>query len=289
MHVGVLGSREAVKEDTGDEGREGHCALAADVGEVDHDPGEQGAGDTADGGDGVVAVGLVDGGVRAEVLGEEGVEEGVSQSDAGPAEPDQDGGQAETLGGEERSNLLDGEAGQRPLDDLCDGQLFGFTLLGNATEFVEQVNGEPGGGLVLAGNSLDSSNGLILATAGDEELGGLVEGEQEEATQEHGEGDGTQGEDEVSPAPVVSLKADGGAVITGEVGDESPGKHTGNQGSNRPPGRQSTEDIARVGRETLAEDSCIYGQITANTKSNARVQGTSSETVSTGSLKQSDK
>lgn len=134
--------------------------------------------------------------------------------------------QPETLGREQRSDLLDGEPRERPLDDLHDGQLLGVGHLGDATELVEELNREPGGSPVLLRDPLDGGDGLVLAAAGHEELGRLVEGE-EEAGQEHAEGDGAQGQDEVAPAPVVSLEADLGGVLAREVGDKGPRKHTG--------------------------------------------------------------
>lgn len=89
MDVGVLGGGETEQQDTGDKGRGGHGTLTTEVGQVDQDPGEEGTGDTADCGDGVITVGLVGGGgVGTQVLGKEGVEKGISQSDASPAQPE---------------------------------------------------------------------------------------------------------------------------------------------------------------------------------------------------------
>jgi hypothetical protein len=94
LDVGVGGGGEAEEEDGSHHRREGDCSLAADVLDVDGVAGYDGARDADDGGDGVVAVGDVGGGrgVAAagvlEVLGQEGVEEGVAHSDGGPAEPE---------------------------------------------------------------------------------------------------------------------------------------------------------------------------------------------------------
>lgn len=96
LDVGVGGGGEAEEEDGSQECREGDCAPAADVLDVDGVAGYDGARDADDGGDGVVAVGDV-GGCRSggaagvlEVLGQESVEERVAHSDGGPAEPEKD-------------------------------------------------------------------------------------------------------------------------------------------------------------------------------------------------------
>jgi len=84
LEVGVGGDGEAEEEDAGDDGADGHGAFPAHVLDVDGVGGDDGTRDADDGGDGVVAVGDVRGrrGVAAagvgEVLGEEGVEEGVA-------------------------------------------------------------------------------------------------------------------------------------------------------------------------------------------------------------------
>lgn len=91
LDVRVLGGGEAEQKDTCDQGGCCHGTLAADVLEVNQVPAKEGTGNTADCCDGVVAVGDVSGGVGAEVLGKEGVEQGVAHSNTCPAEPDQDG------------------------------------------------------------------------------------------------------------------------------------------------------------------------------------------------------
>lgn len=137
-----------------------------------------------------------------------------------------------------------GETFERSLDDLDGGQgLRTLRLLRVSANLVEDLLGEPGGRLVLVGDSVDCGNGLILATARDQELGRLVEREEEESAHKHRESDGTQREDEVSPTPVVGLVADRGTNCAGVVRDEGPGKHTRNQSTDRPPGGQTTQDV----------------------------------------------
>lgn len=88
MGFGGTGDCEAEEQDACDQGGDGHCAFSADVFDVDGVAGDNGAWETDDGCDTVVAVGLVGGGVVAEVLGEECVEESVTHSNGGPEEPD---------------------------------------------------------------------------------------------------------------------------------------------------------------------------------------------------------
>ena len=83
-----FGDGEAEEKNTCDQGGDGHCALSADVFDVDGVTGDNGARETNNSCDAVVAVGFVGGGVVAEVLGEECVEESVTHSNGGPEEPD---------------------------------------------------------------------------------------------------------------------------------------------------------------------------------------------------------
>jgi len=93
LEVGVGRDGEEEDEDTGDDGGDGHCALAAYVLEVDGVAGEDGSGDSDDGGDGVVAVDdadvVLDSATRVlEVLREESVEKWVGHTDSRPLEPE---------------------------------------------------------------------------------------------------------------------------------------------------------------------------------------------------------
>ncbi|GMF74269.1 unnamed protein product [Aspergillus oryzae] len=187
LDVGVCAGGEAEEEDAGDQGGDDHCALAADVFDVDGVAGQDGAGDADDGGDGVVAVHGVGGLLGAaaglfEVLGEEGVEEG-------------------------RLDTFQGELGKVSCDDLLDCKSLLFDFFRVATDLVEDVLGEPGLLLVLVGNAVDSMDSLGLATTREQELRRLVEVEEEETTEEHGKGQSTQGEDQVSPPHVILLGA----------------------------------------------------------------------------------
>ena len=273
LDVGILGGGETEQQNARDQGGDGHRTLAADVRQVDRVPGDQGSGNTADGRDGVVAVGDVGGRVGAQVLRQEGVEQRVAHSDGGPAEPDQDGGNPQTLVGKQRGNLLVGEAFQRPLDDLAVRESLLRVLLGITTDLVQDLLGEPGLGLVLVGDALHRRDGLILPSARHQELGRLVQGEQEEPAEEHGKGDGPQREHEVSPAPVVGLGARG-VALTREVGDVGPGQHTGDQRTNRPPGGQTAQQTGRIGRQTFQEDCSIHGKVSTNAQTKAGIQRT---------------
>lgn len=91
LSVGCLGGREAEEQDGSDQRRQRHCTFPTDVLEVDHVAGQNGAEESGHGGDSVVTVGDVYGRRGAEVLRQEGVEEGVSHADSSPAEPDEGG------------------------------------------------------------------------------------------------------------------------------------------------------------------------------------------------------
>lgn len=140
-----------------------------------------------------------------------------------------------------------------------------------SANLVKNFFSEPGCSLVLVGNTLDCSHGLILATTRNKELRRLVEGEQEESAQEHAECNGTQGQNKISPTPVIGLVTCG-IVRAREIRNKSPGKHTSNQGTNRPPGSETTQNIGGVRRQTLEEDSCVDRQISTNTQTQACVQ-----------------
>lgn len=90
MEARVFGRGEADEDYAGDQRGDGHGAFAAEVGDVDGEAGEDGAWDADGGCYRVVAVGGA-GVVGGHVLGEEGVEEGVAQSDCYPAEPEEGG------------------------------------------------------------------------------------------------------------------------------------------------------------------------------------------------------
>lgn len=148
-------------------------------------------------------------------------------------------GNTKLLGPEKRLDLLNGESFKRSLDDFNSAQRLLLCLLGEPANFVENFLSEPSGSLVLMRDTLNCSNCLILTTTRDQELRGLVESEQEETAKEHAEGNGTKGQNQISPTPVVGLGTSG-IVRAGEVGNECPRKHTGNQSTDRPPSSETT-------------------------------------------------
>jgi hypothetical protein len=200
LGVGVLGSRKEADQDAGDDGCKGHRAFAADVLQVYGVAGQEGAGHADGGGDGVVAVLDRGRGVAAtEVLGQEGVEEGVAHSDGGPDEPEEDGGHGEAAAVEQGPDVVAGELAQIALDDLHGGELL-VDDFGVAADLVEDVFGEPGLALVEVGDSVDDRDGFGLSAAREEELGRLEQVEEEEAADEHEEGDAADDVNEVAPA-----------------------------------------------------------------------------------------
>lgn len=100
-------------------------------------------------------------------------------------------GNGEASSSEQRLDLLNRESLEGSLDDLDGRERLLLVLLWISANLVHDLLSEPGGGLVLVGDSLHCGHGLILTTAGDEELGGLVESEEEETAKEHGECDST--------------------------------------------------------------------------------------------------
>lgn len=160
LEAGVLGEGEDVDEDAGDDGGNGHRALAADVLDVDGDAGEKRAGNADGGGDGVVAVlGVERCALATKVLGQEGVEERVAHTDACPDEPKEDGGGAKNSAVEERADALARELAQVALDNLSGGDGFGRSI-GVATDLVKDVLGEPSLATVEVGDAVDDGNGL---------------------------------------------------------------------------------------------------------------------------------
>jgi hypothetical protein len=131
-----------------------------------------------------------------------------------------------TLCFEQGLDLLNRESLKRPLDNFSCGQgLLFLSLLLISTDLVQDLFGEPGGSPVLVGDSVNSSHGLVLTTAGHQELRGFVERKEEESTKEHGKGNGAQRQNKIPPAPVVCLGT-GVIAFTRESRNESPGEHT---------------------------------------------------------------
>jgi hypothetical protein len=172
---------------------------------------------------------------------------------------------------------------------------------------IENVHGEPGLGLVLVGNPVDCSNGVLLATPGKQELGGLVEMEQEEAADKHENGQGAHGEHEVSPAHIVVLSAARDSVADFVAGrqairaaisrNEAPGDKTNrllddpislhnsqfgqhqpsDNLTHRPPYAQHGQEISGGKRQEFQEKGSIDRQITADTEAQAGEQSTDTE------------
>lgn len=123
-------------------------------------------------------------------------------------EPQKGSGETDLLILEQCLEALHRESAEGALDNLEHAELRVF--LGDflvAANLVEDVFGEPGVRLVVVGDTVDGSDGLSLATTRQQELGRFVKMEEEEAADEHEERDRTEGQDEVSPAPVVGLAA----------------------------------------------------------------------------------
>ncbi|KFZ25065.1 hypothetical protein V502_00444 [Pseudogymnoascus sp. VKM F-4520 (FW-2644)] len=288
LEVGVGADGEEEQTDAREKGRSGHRALAANELDVDGVAGDDGTRDTANRDDGVVAVDNVcwrgrGVGVDArEILGQEGVEQGISHSNRSPAEPQKGSVDSEALVGEERSDALGGELLSLALDNVHCGEFLVWDLLYAASYRVENLLADPGLGLVLVGNTSDDGDGLALAATAEQELWRLKQVEEEEAADEHGKGEGSHGEVEISPAHVELLgtarlaRADVTTVtqrlVARVVGDEAPGKERSDQLANGPEDTEHGEEVAAGKWQELEEQGTVDWQVAANATSECGVQ-----------------
>ena len=102
--------------------------------------------------------------------------------------------ESKPLSREKRRDTLERKLGNRPLQDLLVAELDFRHFLSTSTNFIEHLNGKPGLGLVLVGNSLDCGHSLILTAPRKQEFGRLVQVEEKETGNEHDKCDGAQGE-----------------------------------------------------------------------------------------------
>lgn len=103
-----------------------------------------------------------------------------------------------------------------PLDDLGNRQRLLGNFVGVSANLVQDVDREPGLLLVLEGHGVHGRNGIGLAASGQQELGRLVQVEEEETAHEHGERDGAESEDQPTPTLVVfTVAARLGGIIDG--------------------------------------------------------------------------
>ena len=95
--------------------------------------------------------------------------------------------------------MVAGELAQVALYNFRGGELL-IDDFGVAANRVEDVFGEPGLALVEVCDSVDDRDGFGLSAAREEELGRLEQVEEEEAADEHEEGDAADDVDKVAPA-----------------------------------------------------------------------------------------
>lgn len=158
LDAGVARYGEAEGQHAGDQGGDSHGALAADVLYLDGVAGQNGARKTDDRSDGVVAVGDVDRATRVtEILGQESVEQRVAHTDGAPAEPEENRGDTQALSGEQRYDAFHRKLGEESYDDVANCELLFLLGLGVAADFVKDLVGQPGFGLVLIGDSVHRS------------------------------------------------------------------------------------------------------------------------------------
>lgn len=256
-----------------------HRSLTTNVLQVYSVATKERARNTNNRGDGVVAVGGRNRvgtatAVVGEVLRKEGIKQRIAHADRSPCEPNEDGSGTKLPAIEKRSDALSRKLSSSTLDNVNSTELSVFSNIGIAANLVQNLLGQPSSGLVVSGNSLDNVNSLGLATTRQQEFGRLEKVEEEESKDEHAKGDGTESQDEVAPAPVVSLVADRGSSSAREIGNVSPSQKGRDQLTDGPPDRQKSEKIVRLARQELEEKGAIDRKVTANTKADTGVEST---------------
>lgn len=195
-----------------------------------------------------------------EVLGKEGVEEGVSHADGRPGEPDEGCGETECLGLEQRTDSVFRELPDLLLDEIdvqARAELLynmrdAFILFG-ASDEIQDFRGEPGLSAVSVGDAVDDRHGLLLPALVQEELWRLEKMEAEEAQHKHGKRDDANRHDKVPPA-----------LLDGPVAHKVPRDQRRDELAKRPPHAEQGEQRAgRVGQE-LEEQGAVDGQAAAD-------------------------
>lgn len=121
-------------------------------------------------------------------------------TDRRPDEPDQRSRDGQPAAAEEWTDALTRELVQLPLDDLASRQFRVWHLIRMSTDSIENVLRKPRLRLVEVRNAVDDGDGLPLPAAREQELWRFEEVEEEEAADEHREGDGAERDGKVSPA-----------------------------------------------------------------------------------------
>lgn len=207
--VRVLCGRGTEQENSRQGGGQGQGALAAHFRDFDQHTANKSTGNAEDGDDEGIAVcevgrSVAEGRTPAgERVGDEGVVEGEGQTDESPDAHDQSGRVGQLPGPEQRS-------------DVCEINLFEFAFQGCGgvgflvTSFVVHFQigeGEGGSFAVFRGDFMDDCDGFGVLAFAHEELGGFVEGEDDEAEDEADHGEATHGDHEPSPSEVLGPRA----------------------------------------------------------------------------------
>lgn len=160
-----------------------------------------------------------------EVLREEYVVQRVREADEHPTTPYQRGADSDAFGGK-KTLQVDSNFCRRPLRAI-------YVLLDGAAGG-ERVEGKRARAVILVCDEEQGFYGFGVATFADQKLWGFAEAQDGDAQNTHDEDKGARGEPDVAPAFVVGVGAwfGGGVVrrvLAREVGEEGPGKETGNE------------------------------------------------------------
>ena len=179
----------------------------------------------------------------------------------------------------QRTDTLSAELASLTLDNLSSRELRISALLTRITpDLVEHLLRKPSLSLVLVRKTLHDGHSLGLAALGKEEFGRFEHLEDDETHDPLEEGDGAEGEGEVTPAHVVGFATAVGwaeaGVQVARVGvvlevagvgwDKTPGDHGCDQSAYGPPDTQKGEQVTGGERQEFEEERAVDGEITAD-------------------------
>ena len=102
---------------------------------------------------------------------------------------------------------------------------------------------EVGGFAVAAGDFVDDLNGFSVPAAAHEVFGGFVEGEEDEAAEEHDHCEQAHRDHEPAPAEVFGFGAHRVGFLTGVVAEERPGNKACEELGEGPEDREDRQEV----------------------------------------------
>lgn len=161
--------------------------------------------------------------------------------------------------------------------DVCGVNLFNQMSLNNSRDVdlgnitfgltgLEIFNCQRAGLAVAPGDFVNHPNSVFITALAHKILGRLVQGKEQESSQEHKKRQSAHGDQKVSPAHVVLLETRLLFLRTGEVAQKRPCDQGRNHLSNSPIDRQDGQQVLVSRREKFEENGRVDGQISANTK-----------------------